>query len=140
VVGALCFALAVAVGCVETVDDYTGLACDPAEDPCPSGFLCVASACQRVDKILEAELCNTDADCEPPLHCNGELHRCRPCAGDGHCATPPASRCTDGGWCVQCLEHGDCMAAQRCDLSSLICVGCLPGESCPNDASQVELP
>lgn len=92
--------------------------CD--EDPCPSGFLCVAGACQRPGEL--ADVCSPCTPGADACEAAGDDARCvaigsgasagrvcgRPCARDVDCAAGFACRPTTEAGDLQCVSLAGC--------------------------------
>lgn len=104
-----------ALGCIETIDNYTNLACD-TEHPCKGSLTCLEGLCSVPPDKLS---CANDSDCKKLGGglCNLTDNRCYGCLTDADCN---GGRCNALYFCQPCLVHCDCGPGGFCDATGAV--------------------
>jgi len=117
---------------------------------CVGGLVCEHGECVEAECAVHADCpvdcvdrrcgegpeleCREDGHCPAPLRClaGGQCLQAEPCAGDDGCPAR-APRCQpETGRCHQCLDDGDCAAAEQCLYGACVFHGaCAADADCP---------
>jgi hypothetical protein len=107
--------------------------CNPSNDRCPNGMVCVQSALTMVscssNKGVCLKGCKSTEECPAGTFCPAAWECCTllsPKTDGGECTAPA---CVAG-----CRDDGECKSGERC-VSGRCGVACSQHEDCPQDAA-----
>ncbi len=112
------------LSCVPVVTSYEGLRCDDETAPCGKGFACVDGICRKHEPTPGPFGCFADEDCDTGV-CDAAAGYCVACLEDGDCAA--GAHCLrQGHFCVQCTRDAHCPDQTSCNSELHVCQGSPP--------------